>query len=327
MTTRKGPIAPSAAPAPPTPPVPPKPTAFPPTPVTVVTHAPGATGLDVDLVRALKRLKLGPLVPTLPERLALARAQQLDYAAFLLLLLSDEVQRRDQQALDRRVTLAGFEERATLDGFDWNAPIQLDRRHLQTLFTLQFLARKEHIVLVGPVGVGKTFLAQALGTAAVRAGYGVLFIRADALLRELQQARADHTLEKVFRRYLVPDLLIVDDFGLHRLSAQQSSDLYELIIERHRRSCFLFTSNRAVDEWLGLWDDPILGNSALDRLANGAHQLVIDGPSYRAKLAPHPARAAHGTTAEVTNTTETIEPIAAPAARTARTARAVRERR
>jgi DNA replication protein DnaC len=122
----------------------------------------------------------------------------------------------------------------------------------------------------------------------VRAGRGVLFTRADALLRELGQARADHTFEKAFRRYLAPDLLILDDFGLRRLSAQQSTDLYELIIARHRRSSFAITSNRGVDEWLGLFDDPLLGNSALDRLANAAHQLVIEGPSYRAKLAPSP---------------------------------------
>lgn len=131
-----------------------------------------------------------------------------------------------------------------------------------------------------------TFLAQAIGSAAVRAGHSVLFSRADTLLKDLAQARADHTDEKAFRRYLAPQLLIVDDFGLHRLSAQQSSDWYELIIERHRRSSFVVTANRAVDEWLALFDDPILGNSALDRLANGAHQLVIEGPSYRAKLAP-----------------------------------------
>ena len=242
--------------------------------------------VDADLVRLLKRLKLGPLVPTLPERLALARAQQLDYAAFLTLLLADEVQRRDQQALERRLALAGFEERATLDGFDWSAPVQLDRRQLQALFSLDFLARKEHVLFVGPVGVGKTMLAQCLGTAAVRAGHSVLFSRADVLLKDLGHARADHTFEKAFRRYLAPELLIVDDFGLHRLTAQQSQDLYELIIERHRRSSFIFTSNRGVDEWLGLFDDPILGNSALDRLANAAHQVVIEGPSYRAKLAP-----------------------------------------
>jgi DNA replication protein DnaC len=242
---------------------------------------------DADLVRLLKRLKLGALAATLPERLTLARAQQLDYAAFLTLLLADEVERRDNAAVDRRLAKAGFEEQVTLAAVDWNAPIQLDRRRLQALFSLEFLARKEHVLLVGPVGVGKTLLAQCLGEAVVRAGHSVLFTRADALLRDLAQARADHSLAKVFRAYLTPELLILDDFGLHRLSAQQSSDLYDLIIERHRRASFIITSNRAVDEWLSLWEDPLLGNSALDRLANGAHQIVIDGPSYRAKLAPH----------------------------------------
>ena len=134
----------------------------------------------------------------------------------------------------------------------------------------------------------KTFLAQALGGAATRAGHSVLFRRSDYLLRELSQSRADHTFEAVFRRYLAPDLLIVDDFGLHRLSQQQSEDLYALIIERHRRSSFIVTSNRDVSEWVSLFADPILANSALDRLANGAHQLVIEGPSYRAKLARRP---------------------------------------
>ncbi len=242
--------------------------------------------VDLDLLRLMKRLKLGALAPTLPERLTLARAQQLDYAAFLTLLLADEVQRRDQQALERRLDLAGFEERAALEAFDWTSPVQLDRRQLQALFTLQFLARKEHVIFVGPVGVGKTFLAQALGAAAVRAGHSVLFRRADVLLKELGQARADHTFEPTFRRYLAPELLIVDDFGLRRLSGQQSQDLYELIIERHRHSSFIVTSNRTVDEWLGLFDDPILGNSALDRLAHNAHQLLIEGHSYRARLAP-----------------------------------------
>src|SRR5439155_16325004 len=103
-----------------------------------------AMNVDPDLVRLLKRLKLGPLLPTLPERLTLARAQQLDYVAFLTLLLADEVQRRDQQALERHLAQAGFEDRVTLDGFDWTSPVQLDRRQLQQVFTLEFLARKEH---------------------------------------------------------------------------------------------------------------------------------------------------------------------------------------
>jgi DNA replication protein DnaC len=242
--------------------------------------------VDADLVRLLKRLRLGQLAPTLPDRLALARAQGLDYAAFLTLLLADEVQRRDHVSLERRVSQAGFEDYVSLEEFDWAAPIQLDRRKLQTVFSLGFLARHEHVLFVGPVGVGKTFLAQALGVAAVRAGHSTLFTRADALFKDLAQARVDHSFERAFRRYLSPELLIVDDFGLRRLTAQQSGDLYELIIERHRRTSFVFTSNRGVDEWLGLFDDPILGNSALDRLAHGAYQIVMDGPSYRANKAP-----------------------------------------
>jgi DNA replication protein DnaC len=244
--------------------------------------------LEPDLVALLKRLKLGQMIPTLPDRLALARAQKLDYAALLTLILADEVQRRDSLALERRLLAAGFEERVTLEHFDWSTAIQLDRRHLNELFSLHFLAKKEHVLFIGPVGVGKTFLAQALGAAATRAGHQVLFRRSDQLLRELGQARADHSFETVFRRYLAPDLLIVDDFGLQRLNQQQSEDLYALVIERHRRSSFIVTSNRDVSEWVGLFADSILANSALDRLANGAHQLVVDGPSYRAKLAPRP---------------------------------------
>ena len=115
--------------------------------------------VDAGLVRLLKRLKLGQLVPTLPERLTLARVQQLDYAQFLTLLLADEVQRREQQALERHLLQAGFEERITLDDFDWSAPIQLDRRQLQHVFTLQFLERKEHVLVVGPSGIAAHYLS------------------------------------------------------------------------------------------------------------------------------------------------------------------------
>jgi DNA replication protein DnaC len=115
----------------------------------------------------------------------------------------------------------------------------------------------------------------------------VRFILADDFFKALAQARVDRTLEKTFRAFLAPDLLILDDLGLHRLNAQQSNDLHELIISRHRRTSFVITSNRAVDEWLGLFDDPILGNGALDRLANASYQIVIEGTSYRERLSPH----------------------------------------
>ena len=127
----------------------------------------------------------------------------------------------------------------------------------------------------------------ALGYTAIRAGHTVRFIHADDFFKTMSQARADNSVERTFRSFLSPDLLILDDLGLHRLTAQQSTDLYELIISRHRVSSFVITSNRAVEEWLSLFDDPILGNSALDRLANASYQIIIEGPSYRQRLSPH----------------------------------------
>jgi len=243
--------------------------------------------VTTELKPLLKRLKLGAMMDTLPERLTLARRDQLDYAAFLQILLADEVSRRDNRNLEIRLQKAGFEEICRLDDFDWTAGVTLDRRLVDTAFSLDFLSRHEHVIFVGPVGVGKSFLAQALGYATVRTGHSVRFTRADAFFKALAQSRVDHTFEKTIRSYLTPDLLILDDFGLQRLTTQQSTDLYELIIARHRRSSFAITSNRAVDEWLGLFDDPILGNSALDRLANASYQIVIEGTSYREHLSPH----------------------------------------
>jgi len=243
-----------------------------------------------ELKPLLKRLKLGQMLNTLPEPVALARRDQLDYAAFLQILLADEVSRRDQRHLEMQLQKAGFEDICRLEDFAWTAGIKLDRRLLDAAFSLDFLSRREHVLFVGPVGVGKSFLAQALGYAAVRSGHSARFIRADDFLRIMAQARVDHSLDKAFRSFLAPDLLILDDFGLQRMTAQQSTDMYELVIARHRRSSLAITSNRGVDEWLGLFDDPILGNSALDRLANAAYQIVIEGTSYRERLSPHRRR-------------------------------------
>ena len=252
-----------------------------------------------ELTPLLKRLKLGAVLNTLPERVALARREQLDYASFLQIILTDEINRRDHRRLELRLQRAGFEQTCRLEDFDWSASITLDRRLLDAAFSLQFLDRNEHVLLVGPVGVGKSFIAQALGYAAVRAGHTVRFVHADDFFRAMAQARVDHSTDKTFRSFLAPDLLILDDLGLHRMTQLQSIDLYELVIARHRTASFVITSNRAVDEWLGhtaeptqfakIFDDSILGNSALDRLANASYQIVIEGASYRERLSPHRA--------------------------------------
>jgi len=238
------------------------------------------------LKTVMKRLRLSGLLITLADRVAYAKKTKLSELDFLELLLQDEIDRRDHKSLALRLGRAGFEEEQTLETFDWDAPVTFDRDRVKDLFSLGFIERQEDVIFVGPVGVGKTFLASAIGHSACRAGHSVLFLRADPLFQLLHQSRADHSTEKVRRRLLAPDVLIVDDFGLRRLGAEQSGDFYALILERHRRCSTILTSNRAIEEWGPLFDDPMLGQSALDRLAHNAYQVPIEGPSYREQPRP-----------------------------------------
>lgn len=238
------------------------------------------------LSAVLRRLKLSGMAPTLPDRVAYAHKASLPPLDFLELALQDEIDRRENKNLATRLDRAGFEEAHTFEDFDWDAPVTFDRDRVRDLFSLTFLERHEDVLFLGPVGVGKTFLACALGHSACRAGHRVLFLRSDALLKLFHQSRADNSTERVVRSLLAPDLLVIDDFGLRRLNPQQSSDFYEIIIERHRRASTLVTSNRTIDEWVPLFDDPILAQSALDRLAHNAYQVVMEGDSYRSRQRP-----------------------------------------
>ena len=238
------------------------------------------------LKAVLKRLKLSGLVPVLPDRAAYATKAALPALDFLELVLQDEIDRREHKNLTNRLDRAGFMDTHTFEDFDWDAPVTFDRDRVRDLFSLSFLERREDVLFLGPVGVGKTFLACALGHSACRAGHKVLVLRSDHLIRMIHQSRADNSTERVIRSLLAPDLLIVDDFGLRRLNAQQSSDFYEVVIERHRRTSTIVTSNRSIEEWIPLFDDPILAQSALDRLAHNAYQVVLEGDSYRSRQRP-----------------------------------------
>jgi DNA replication protein DnaC len=247
--------------------------------------------INRSLKAVLKRLRLSPVLHTLPDRLAYAQKTRLPHADFLELVLQDEIDRREHRSLQLRIDKAGFteNEERTFERFDWDAPVTFDRDRVRDLFGLGFLDRHEDVIFMGQVGVGKSHLAEALGHAACRAGKHVRVCRADALFKEFLQARADHSTSKTLRQFLAPHLLIIDDFALRRLDARQSSDIYEVILERHKRASTIFTSNRTVDEWIPLFDDPMLAQSALDRLAHNAHQVVIEGDSYRKSQAPGPS--------------------------------------
>ncbi len=242
-----------------------------------------------DLVRPLKRLRLGGLLPTLPDRVTHARQTKLAPLEVLELLLQDEIDRRDSPGLTRRIEAAGFAEVVTDEQLVWDTPVSYDRARGRDLFGRHWLAAHENVIFCGPVGVGKSWFAEALGHSACRAGPHVRFIKVAKLLLARPPARADNSFERELRGWLAPALLILDDFGLRKLTAQPSSDIYDVLVERDRRAATIITSHRAVDEWVALFDEPILANSALDRFAHRAHQIVMDGPSLRAARAPSPA--------------------------------------
>jgi DNA replication protein DnaC len=242
--------------------------------------------ISADLRAVLRRLKLSRILDTLPERLALARQQQMPYQDLLMLVLQDEATRRDSQAAVFRAEKAQLDPAHQIESWDQTANVTFDHQLLGDLLTLRFLESHQHVAIVGPVGVGKTFLADAIGHVACRRGHSVLAVRSDKMLKTLKQARLLNSYETELRRMVSVDLLLVDDFGLDAMDAQESRDAYEIFTERHRAGSMVVTSNRGPDEWLPTFADPVRAQSALDRFTNAAYDLVIEGESYRPRNKP-----------------------------------------
>lgn len=239
-----------------------------------------------ELATALRRLRLGRILDTLPERLALAQSQGMTFEEIFTLLITDEIARRDSAAVSHRVDEAKLDPDMTLERFDKSAKITFDKKLFAELCSLRFLQGHRHVVILGPVGVGKTFVANALGHLACRHRYDVRFLRADQMLALLRKSRLDNSHDAEMTSLCAVDLLIVDDFALEPMSREESKDIYQLFIERTGRASVILTSNRDTAEWLRMFDDVLLAQSAIDRFMNAAYDLVIEGESYRPRLKP-----------------------------------------
>lgn len=232
------------------------------------------------LLTMLKRLRLSGLAQSLEIRLQEAMGHQLNHAEFLELVLQDELFVRDERQISRRVRAADFRELKPLDDFDWSFNPAISRKQVFDLATCRFIREGRDVLLLGPPGVGKSFLVQALGQQAIKQGFLVYYRSIFDVVRDFlhQEAIGD---EKVLMKYLKPDLLIVDDMGMKQLPRRSGETLFEIIMRRYEVRSTMMTSNRPLEDWGKLIGDVPSATAILDRFLHHAEIVSMTGKSYR----------------------------------------------
>lgn len=233
------------------------------------------------LIQSARQLRLSGLLCSLEVRLHEATTHQLSHAQFLELVLQDELNVRGQRLIDKRKKWASFRDAKTLEEFDWSFNSGIKRTHLYELATGNFIRQHRDLLFLGPPGVGKSHLVQALGYHAIKAGFLVLYRSVFDLVRELQADETPAQQSRTLARYLKPDLIIIDDFGMKQLPAKSGEALMEIVLRRHENRSTVMTSNRPIEEWGQLLNDVPAATAILDRFLHRAEVITITGRSYR----------------------------------------------
>jgi DNA replication protein DnaC len=244
------------------------------------------------LQSTLRQLRLSGLAETLDVRLQEALGHNLNHLEFLELILQDELFVRDERQINRRVKAAAFRELKPLDEFDWSFNPSLPKKQVFDLATCRFVRENRDVLLIGPPGVGKSFVAQAVGYQAIKLGFIVLYRSIFDVVRDFLHEEALGEDDKVLARYLKPDLLIVDDMGMKQLPRRSGEVLFEIIMRRYETKSTMMTSNRPLEDWGKLIGDVPSATAILDRFLHHAEMLTFSGKSYRLRNQAHDSETA-----------------------------------
>jgi DNA replication protein DnaC len=237
--------------------------------------------MNDSLRAALKQLRLSGLLESLEVRLHEAAGNGLNHAEFLEIILQDELAVRADRQLQRRVKAAQFRELKTLEDFDWSFNPSIKRKHMYDLATCRFVREARDVLWLGPPGVGKSFLVQAIGYQALKSGFSVLYRSIFDVVRDFLHDEALGGEDKVLARYLKPDLLLIDDMGMKQLPKRSGEYLFEIIMRRYETRSTMMTSNRPLEDWGKLLGDVPSATAILDRFLHHAEIIQITGKSYR----------------------------------------------
>jgi DNA replication protein DnaC len=234
---------------------------------------------QTQLTPVLKQLRLSGLATTLDVRLREAASTRLSHAEFLAVIFQDEINIRQQRRIDRRCQAAGFEERKTLEDFDWEYNPKVPKKEIYELATCQFIREGKCALLIGFPGLGKSHLSQAIGYEAIKQGFIVLRKSIFDLASEFADEEGTH--RDLLKQYLKPDLLIIEDFAGKHLPQSSGEYLLEVVMRRYEKKSILLTSNRPLEDWGKLLNDVPVAQAILDRVLHHCHILPFVGKSKR----------------------------------------------
>jgi len=229
----------------------------------------------------LQDLRFTGMAKALSEQMALPDIDELSFEERLGLLVDREMTEREDRRLTTRLRQAKLKQNACIEDIDFKQPRGLDKSLILDLAQCQWIRKHLNLLITGPTGVGKTWVACALAQKACREGFTSLYLRLPRLLQELPIAKGDGTYTRLMNRLAKVDVLILDDWGLSKLIAEQRRDLLEILEDRHDTRSTIVTSQLPLDQWHHIIGDPTLADAILDRIVHNAYKINLKGESMR----------------------------------------------